>query len=174
LEAVIEELIYGYVRDRQLCTRAAFASKHPHPVLVFRQTQASAAPETQEIPALGPELEAAVRMMRHEAHQYRVFALKKPKLTVGRASNSDLRLASGSVSKVHAHLESVDGRYALVDHGSRNGSKVGARKLEPDRAVTLSDGDSVHFGHVQATYLSPAGLFDFLSTLLDPRATPGG
>lgn len=174
MERHIQELIYGYVRDRQLCTRAVFVRKHPHDVLVYRLGQASAMPDTQRMPVLSADLQAAVRVMRREAHQYRVFTLQHDRLTVGRGAENDVDLADSSVSKTHGHVERIASGYAVVDHGSRNGSKLEARKLVKNQPTLLSDGDAIHFGNVTVTYLSPGSLFDFLTTLLDPRATPGG
>lgn len=174
MERIIQELIYGYVRDRQLCTRAVFAQKHPYAVLVYRQAQGTSGPETQQMLVLSDELQAAVRVMRRDAHQYRVFALKHDRLTVGRGHENDIDLADGSVSKAHGHVERTASGLALVDHGSRNGSKVEGRALVKDQPALLSDGDVLHIGNVKVTYLSAGALFDFLTTLLDPRATPGG
>jgi len=174
MERVIQELIYGYVRDRQLCTRAIFVSKHPHPVLVYRQVQVGAIPDTQQMPVLSQDLQAAVRVMRRDAHQYRVFPLEHDRLTLGRGTDNDVDLADASVSKAHGHVERSAHGFAVVDHGSRNGSKLEGRTLAKDQSTLLSDGDIIHFGNVKVRYLSPGALFDFLTTLLDPRATPGG
>jgi len=66
--------------------------------------------------------------------------------TIGRSESADLTVYSGKVSKEHARLELTDGRWAIRDLESTNGTFVNG-----ERASThfLNDGDIVHLAHVE-------------------------
>ncbi len=76
------------------------------------------------------------------------FSLTKPTIQIGRSRNAgnDLILdTDGMVSKAHTHLERErDGQWTLYDLGSTNGVKVGASKVDGNRA--LADGDEITIG----------------------------
>src|SRR5262249_2845237 len=50
-------------------------------------------------------------------------------LRIGRGDQNDLRLNDASVSRYHAFLRRVDGRYLLSDVGSQNGTFVNGRRV---------------------------------------------
>jgi pSer/pThr/pTyr-binding forkhead associated (FHA) protein len=72
--------------------------------------------------------------------------LSKLPFIVGRSETVDHTVYSGKVSKEHATIEITDGRYAIRDLESTNGTFVNGQ-----RATTrfLEDGDIVHFAHVE-------------------------
>lgn len=88
----------------------------------------------------------------------RRFALHGPQMLIGRQSRSrgiepDIDLTGPptdpAVSHAHAMLvASPDGRWALVDLGSANGTYLndGAEAIEENVPVPLSDGDRIHLG----------------------------
>lgn len=64
---------------------------------------------------------------------------------MGRGSDNDIIIDSGSVSGKHAEMHRVKGGYELRDLGSTNGIKLkGNRQL----VITLSSGMIVHLGDV--------------------------
>jgi hypothetical protein len=78
------------------------------------------------------------------------------RLTVGRASASDLRLDfDPEVSGLHAELERIGEHWVLVDDGlSRNGSFVNGERVSGRRR--LRDGDALRFGSTAVMFRSPA------------------
>jgi hypothetical protein len=64
-------------------------------------------------------------------------------LVVGRLPDCQVVVADGNVSRRHAEIKQVDGRYVVSDLGSTNGTKVngqqivGARPLETGDVVTV-------------------------------------
>jgi pSer/pThr/pTyr-binding forkhead associated (FHA) protein len=88
----------------------------------------------------------------------RRFALHGPQMLIGRQSRSrgiepDIDLTGPptdpAVSHAHAMLVAApDGRWALVDLGSANGTYLndGAEAIEENVPVPLSDGDRIHLG----------------------------
>ncbi|HAZ63872.1 MAG TPA: hypothetical protein DCZ72_09740 [Armatimonadetes bacterium] len=65
-------------------------------------------------------------------------------LTIGRAADRDLRLPDRTVSRQHARIERVDGRYYLDDTGSLNDTLIDG---EPVRGrAQLYDGATLTVG----------------------------
>jgi len=83
-----------------------------------------------------------------------VHAVRKEQLLIpqsiiiGRASTSDIVIADRQISKMHALFQNVSERWELSDAGSRNGTWVGHRQLEPrGPAATVNSFDILSFGH---------------------------
>jgi len=64
-------------------------------------------------------------------------------ITVGRAEDSDLIIASTRVSRHHCEIINEEGKLALRDKGSGNGTFVNGAKIEEQ---TLDAGDEVRIG----------------------------
>jgi hypothetical protein len=89
--------------------------------------------------------------------------LKGERTVVGRADHdlsSDLQpqvdlsdqQGADTVSRLHAVLEHVGDTYTLTDLNSTNATRVNNRRLEPDKATPINDGDTLQFGKVTATF----------------------
>lgn len=70
--------------------------------------------------------------------------------TLGRASDSDIRLSSQMISKHHAQLYLRDGRWYVRDTRSSNGTRVNRTKIIAP--VRLSDGDTITFADTETTF----------------------
>jgi EAL domain-containing protein (putative c-di-GMP-specific phosphodiesterase class I) len=72
--------------------------------------------------------------------------LWKLPFTIGRSETADHTVYSGKISKEHATIEAKDGRYAVRDLESTNGTFVNG-----ERAPThvLEDGDILHLAHIE-------------------------
>jgi pSer/pThr/pTyr-binding forkhead associated (FHA) protein len=68
----------------------------------------------------------------------RVFAVGG-QLTIGRATNCDLRLDDPKVSRQHATLEPVDSVLLVYDHGSLNGTWVNDARITCSAALRTGD-----------------------------------
>ena len=77
-------------------------------------------------------------------------------VTVGRAEENDIALPwDGEVSRAHARLERIAGRWTVVDDGlSRNGTFVGGERVRGRRA--LDAGDLVRVGRTTLVLRAPA------------------
>jgi len=62
---------------------------------------------------------------------------------IGRSSNNDLFIDQESVSRHHARITYVDGKYSLSDLGSTNGTFINDESV---RERPLTDGDQVRIG----------------------------
>ena len=60
----------------------------------------------------------------------RVLRLEKDELTIGRADDADVVLASPTVSRVHALVKFVNGRLWIRDAGSRHGVYVDRKRVD--------------------------------------------
>jgi len=70
---------------------------------------------------------------------------KKGEISLGRSPNCDIHVDDGKVSRVHAKLR-IRQRFELVDLGSRNGTLVGNRRLEPNVYTSVDIGDMITLG----------------------------
>ena len=73
----------------------------------------------------------------------RVIPIDKPTLTIGRRTESDVRLVGSDVSREHAEIAQKDGALVLLDRGSRYGTFVNGEAVTEHRLV---HGDRVQFG----------------------------
>ncbi len=62
-------------------------------------------------------------------------------LTIGRGEDCDVILRDRHVSRYHARISWVDGRYSVEDLGSKNGTHVNGRELTAPQV--LEDGDEI-------------------------------
>jgi pSer/pThr/pTyr-binding forkhead associated (FHA) protein/RNA polymerase subunit RPABC4/transcription elongation factor Spt4 len=59
---------------------------------------------------------------------------------------------SDTVSRIHAAFEHVGSTYTLTDLNSTNATRVNGKRIEPDRAIPISDGDTLTFGKATCTF----------------------
>ena len=88
--------------------------------------------------------------------------LKGESAAVGRYDNDlggirpDVDLSSkqgaDTISRVHAAFEHSGDSFTLTDLNSTNSTRVNGKRLEPDKATPLNDGDSISFGKVTCTF----------------------
>jgi len=66
----------------------------------------------------------------------------------------DLSNAQGSdtVSRIHATIEHIGSAYTLTDLNSTNATRINGKRLEPDKATPVNDGDNLSFGKVTCTF----------------------
>ena len=65
---------------------------------------------------------------------------------IGRDPANQVVVHHDSVSRLHAQVELREADYWLTDLGSMNGTSVNGRRLEPNTAVKLKDGDIIRIG----------------------------
>ena len=88
-----------------------------------------------------PSLFQVDTQRRHELGQ---------RLSIGRASDNDLRIEDPLVSRNHAEVvRQPDGSYQVRDLGSQRGTFVGVRRIE---AAPLGDGDELLIGPVRLRF----------------------
>ena len=78
------------------------------------------------------------------AQPYR-FQLDREVVTLGRGSENDIAIDSGSVSVQHAEMRRIPGGYELHDVGSTNGIKLNGDRLD---IIPLRSGMTAHIGDV--------------------------
>ncbi len=86
-------------------------------------------------------------------------------ISVGRTANVDITLPLLQVSKFHAYFsKSREGEYTLADGGSRNGTRIGGRRLEVRVPMPVRSGARISFGPYQFTFFTPTQFADFVAT----------
>src|SRR5215510_11749020 len=83
------------------------------------------------------------RLIVTDALGRRIVPIDKPVFSIGRRSETDLRLAGADVSRVHAEIVLENGRYVLHDRQSRFGTFVNDEKID---ARPLAHGDRLRLG----------------------------
>lgn len=86
---------------------------------------------------------AQARLEINDGLGARVVPLTLPALSIGRRTESGLRLSGGDVSREHAEIVQENGAWVLRDKGSRFGTFVNG---EPIAERTLAHGDRMQFG----------------------------
>lgn len=79
------------------------------------------------------------------AQPYR-FQLDRKVVSLGRGSDNDIVIDSGSVSGRHAEMKRIEGGYDLTDVGSTNGIKIDGLRFP---SVLLKNGIHVQLGDVR-------------------------
>lgn len=76
----------------------------------------------------------------------KVFALPKPVMVLGRRHDCDLRIPLPIVSRRHCQLSANAQTIKLRDLGSRAGTFVNNKQLEPEKDIPLKPGDYIRIG----------------------------
>lgn len=74
-------------------------------------------------------------------------AVLQPEHLVGRSPQCTLQLSPGYVSAQHALIRWNGNSWRLLDRGSRNGTHLNGKLVEPGRDVPLEQGSVIAFGH---------------------------
>lgn len=74
-----------------------------------------------------------------DGRERRVLLLDGDRLTVGSAPDNDVVVDDPSVSRVHAVVQRLGGRWFIEDCGSRNGTSVNGRRLTGLAAIRAND-----------------------------------
>ena len=172
------ELIYEYLRWRQLLLPGDFALEVGCPVLLFpripvdgsARAMATMAGPLRSMVQVRNLLAENNRKLRTEAHEMRAFRVRpqpdgRSTLTIGRGRENDLVLHHGSISKHHADLVLTRGEVQVVDQQSKNGTDID--QLEIKTPSVIKSGQELRVGSVSMRFLEPAQLFDALSALTE-------
>jgi len=57
-----------------------------------------------------------------------------------------------TTSRIHATIERVGSTYMVTDLNSTNATRVNGKRLEPDKASPINDGEALQFGKVTCTF----------------------
>jgi DNA-binding winged helix-turn-helix (wHTH) protein len=78
------------------------------------------------------------------------FRLPFGEHVIGRDADADIRLNASTVSRRHARLVVTATGALLEDFGSKNGTRLGTRRITS--SVQLADGDAIHIGSLLITF----------------------
>jgi pSer/pThr/pTyr-binding forkhead associated (FHA) protein len=110
----------------------------------------------EELGAALTDLPAGVGLLvvRRGPNAGSTYVLDRPTTTVGRHPDSDIFLDDVTVSRRHAQVRQVDGRYELDDVGSLNGTYVDHRRID---TATLHDLAELQVGRYVLTFVLGGG-----------------
>jgi len=95
---------------------------------------------------MGSEGPALVIIMRSAAVSPQVIKLKPGDYLVGRDPGCDVVVADPYVSRTHARIFYKDGKWYIVDLGSKNGTYVNGEDIKGREAVELREGAEIVIG----------------------------
>ena len=108
-----------------------------------------------QIPSLAPTMPdiqviARITLQNGTREIPLIFKPGGKRLNVGRASDNELTLNDGSVSKIHAALlMTAEGTLLVADTGSTNGTYINGRRITYGESRLIEDGDVIGFGDVE-------------------------
>ena len=108
-----------------------------------------------QIPSLAPTMPdiqviARITLQNGTREIPLIFKPGGKRLNVGRASDNELTLNDGSVSKIHAALlMTAEGTLLVADTGSTNGTYINGRRIAYGESRLIEDGDVIGFGDVE-------------------------
>ncbi len=88
-------------------------------------------------------------------------------IMLGRTLNNDIVVGDTSISKFHAFFRVGPGLVEVADAGSRNGTFVAERRLEPKQLARLRPGDRVQFARLPFQLLEAGPCWEWLVRALD-------
>lgn len=84
------------------------------------------------------------------------FALRGPEVLVGRDPSSRVRIDDPSVSRRHARLSEIDGRWTITDLESSRGTKRNGKPVAAGEEAPLGEGDALTLGEVVLVFMRRA------------------
>ena len=85
-----------------------------------------------------------------QGNEQRTISLNHSPFTVGRKADKDLVIADPRVSRDHAIIVSEDGKFTVVDQGSKHGTFVNGERIE---RKALEQNDRLEFGVREVAYV---------------------
>lgn len=134
-------------------------------------TQATVSPASQTIPAHKPIVAKPTSEQAFDAtapwgrlifSDGKEIKLAGERVLVGRYDHDvgginpevDLSAMEGAdtTSRVHATIEHIGSTYTVTDLNSTNSTRINGKRIEPDKATPINDGDKLTFGKVTCTF----------------------
>jgi hypothetical protein len=136
--------------------REHFLNEFAHPWLVRagvtseipRSVVSSFDPTTDTLPASQARLNMFVAPSASVWPVARAAGRSGNRVMLGRDVDNDIAITNPAVSKVHACFIVGSDEVLLMDTGSKNGTEIDGRKLEPEQPVPLRDNHAVRFGGI--------------------------
>ncbi len=91
------------------------------------------------------------------------------RISIGRATNCDIVLSDGSVSKLHAHVRAIGGVLHIADVGSQNGTFLDGKQLVAQAPAPFRIGARVRFGSVGALLANAATVYDLVAAMINEQ-----
>ena len=150
-----------YAEEYRTLGADRFRQKHRRPVLVLDETPED---EEEDERVFHTEVVGRDELARGGGpRREEVFVVQKraggafaDRVGVGRAQNADVCVPLRHISKYHAYFMERDvGGYTITDAGSKNGTEVGGRLLDPRESEPVDDGDEIALGPYRFRFYGP-------------------
>lgn len=164
------ETLTAFVAAADLSSLEAFTRAHSAPALTLRFPDPEA--RAPDLSATADEDGMAALLGDPKQRSHLAFLVKSERnpfgtlISVGRSPQNDICLTHPSISKIHATFARVGDTWKVSDRTATHGLFVDRLELPPGESAELEDGTLLSFGtDVEATFHTPAGLFDYLRWL---------
>jgi type II secretory pathway predicted ATPase ExeA len=134
------------------CLRASGQVSAAEVRLAVEDSRWSEALARQDAMTRAPAQEAPARLLvRHGAEQLGAWPLKTGRMSIGRATDNEMRLDKRCVSRHHCHVVTVGNVSTIEDLGSVNGICVNGKAV---KRHVLQNRDQIILGEYQLSYLA--------------------
>ncbi|MEZ4359895.1 MAG: FHA domain-containing protein [Kofleriaceae bacterium] len=82
----------------------------------------------------------------------RPFAAFPELITVGRTAQNDVVIVDPTITRFHLYLTQREGHWWVADAGSKNGSWLGAQRLEPHQEVPIAPSSKLRLGDLELNF----------------------
>lgn len=172
------ELIYDFIRQRELLSKSAFVANLDAHILLFKRwtvtriTEKTMTTTVEKPPNDLLELLDEQRLRLHkEAFEFRLFKLplQGGPWRVGRVNDNDVVVAHRSVSKRHGELSlGADASLLVADTGSKNGTWVESKRVVAEKPVLMWSKQQLRLGSISLRFLVASDFYDLLGGLVHP------
>jgi hypothetical protein len=177
VEGIVVELrVRDYLDKARSTSKELFLTEFQKPFLVAtggetHESKEDFFTETIDADKLAQLAAESSQSLDLDATVYRVVKRKGANpfagmITVGRAKNCDIVIASRRISKFHCFISVDDGdanRFRVADGGSRNGTLLNGERLAKNQPTPLFSGDRIELGAaVSFVFLSPEEFYQKL------------
>ncbi|HUU39855.1 MAG TPA: FHA domain-containing protein [Desulfatiglandales bacterium] len=76
------------------------------------------------------------------------FDFKTDNVSIGRSHENDIQIKDPSISRNHVQIIRKGDTYVIKDLGSKNGTYIAGKKLQPDKEYEISDNSTIALGSV--------------------------
>ena len=81
----------------------------------------------------------------------RIDIIKSPFL-LGKSKEADYTIAEGSVSRIHAEITSVSGKFFITDPASTNGTKINEKMIPKNTPIEIVQNDTIKISNIELKF----------------------
>ena len=120
--------------------------------------------------AKNENMEDTISQLNDENFNSAIFSLTKPvdsntaphAFSIGRVMPNDIVIPDFTISKLHATIRLIEGKYYLSDINSTNGTLVAGMLIQENKPQVLKSCDFITLGRLGFVFMPPEKLYELL------------